>query len=162
MDPRKKVFELLVPEFYTNDKLFLLVGDMGFGKIDDVEQRFPDRVLNCGIMEQGMLGIAAGMALAGWKPIVYSIYTFLIFRGAEQIRLDIVGNELPVKLLGTGAGNYFLHLGRSHSCGREDLRVANACGLKEVFDGHEANDESDYERIFCAWLDSSLPAYLRV
>ena len=63
---------------------------MGFGVVDRYKQYYPKRVFNVGMMEQGIVGIAAGMALTGLVPIVYSIVNFLCFRALEQIRNDVL------------------------------------------------------------------------
>ncbi len=76
---RRVVLDLLVEYFNDDERYFLLVGDMGFGAIDKLKATHPARVINCGIMEQGMTGIAAGMSMAGLVPIVYSIVNFLVF-----------------------------------------------------------------------------------
>ena len=60
-----------------------------------------------GIMEQGTVGIAAGMTMTGLLPIVYSIVNFLAFRATEQIRNDVVMQSLNVKFIATGVNNYF-------------------------------------------------------
>ena len=74
----------------------LLVCDMGFGAVDKFKMEFPDRIFNVGIMEQGIVGIAAGMAMTGLIPIVYSIVNFLAFRSLEQIRNDVAHQNLNV------------------------------------------------------------------
>jgi len=115
----------LIPYFERDEKFFLLICDYGFGAIDNIKNKFPDRVINAGIKEQGTIGIAAGMAMAGMKPIVFGISNFIVFRALEQIRNDIVLQGLDVKLIGTGADDYFSFLGPSHTTGGDDIRIIN-------------------------------------
>ena len=63
-----------------DNKIILLVGDIGFGIFDDFQRNFPDRYVNCGIAEQNMIGTAAGLASKGFKPHVYTIIPFLLYR----------------------------------------------------------------------------------
>ena len=73
---------------------------MGFGVTDQFKKEFPDRIFNLGMMEQGTVGIAAGMAMEGLIPIVYSIVNFIAFRALEQIRNDAQAelDRLPVEI----------------------------------------------------------------
>jgi len=156
---RRAVLDALIPYFEQDERYFLLVGDMGFGAIDKLKKRFPDRLVNCGIMEQGMVGIAAGMSMGGLIPIVYSIVNFLVFRSLEQIRNDIVLQNLTVKLIGTGANDYFHMLGPSHTCGDLDIKILDLIGLP-VYDPYSAKEP--FERVLDQWLRREGPAYLRV
>jgi len=108
----------------------LLLGDMGFAVVDALRDEFPTRVLNLGIAEQAQVGIAAGMAMEGFKPVVYGIASILPFRAAEQIRLDVVHQRLDVKFVGVGANDYFKPLGASHACGDRDADLMALLGVR--------------------------------
>lgn len=81
-------------------QIVLLVGDIGFGVFDKFRKEFPERFLNLGIAEQSLVGIAAGLALEGFKPYVYTITPFLIERAFEQIKIDVDSMNLNVTLVG--------------------------------------------------------------
>ena len=81
---RDNILTSLIP-YFNDPRYYLLVLDMGFGKLDDLKDKYPNRVYNLGIAEQGSIGIASGMAESGLIPIVYSI-SFLVYRGLEQIK----------------------------------------------------------------------------
>lgn len=83
-----------------DDKVVVIVGDIGHGVFDAFREKFPDRFFNFGICEQSIIGAAAGMALEGLKPYVYTITPFLIERPFEQIKLDIDQQNVNVKLVG--------------------------------------------------------------
>ena len=83
-----------------DEKIFLLVGDIGFRIFDEFRDRHPKRFFNLGICEHSLIGISAGMALEGLKPWVYTITPFLIERPFEQIKLDIDQQKANVKLVG--------------------------------------------------------------
>ena len=97
----RKEFGKIIAELAEKDpNIILLVGDFGYGIIDEFKKRFPERIFNMGICEQSMLSIASGMALEGLKPYVYSLTPFLIERSFEQIKLDIDQQNVNVKLIG--------------------------------------------------------------
>lgn len=156
---RKVVIDELIPFAEADRKLVLLIGDMGFGAIDKFQAKFPDRVFNMGIMEQGMLGVAAGLAMGGMHPVVYTMVNFLAFRAIEQVRNDIVVQRLPVKLIGTGANDYFRFLGKSHCCGDQDSVIMKMIGMK-VFDPYL--DDRDFKEIVNEWMTCGETAYIRV
>lgn len=83
-----------------DDRILLIVGDIGYQTFDEYREKFSDRFLNIGICEQSMIGISSGMALEGLKPWVYTITPFLIERPFEQIKLDIDEQNVNVKLVG--------------------------------------------------------------
>lgn len=156
---RKDIINCIVPNFREDERYYLLVGDMGFGAIDKLKDEFPDRVINCGIMEQGMVGIAAGMAMSGLKPIVYTIVNFLVFRAIEQIRNDVVLQNLNVKFIGTGANDYFKFLGPSHCCGQNDIALMKLINLK-VFDPYAVI--KPFPELVQEWIRDNKAAYIRV
>ena len=73
----------------TDEKICLLVGDIGYRVFDEFRQEHPKQFINMGICEQSLIGVSAGLALEGLKPWVYTITPFLIERPFEQIKLDI-------------------------------------------------------------------------
>ena len=157
---RKGVVDRFLPFFERDPRYYLLAGDMGFGAIDKLKAAFPERVFNGGIMEQGMTGIAAGMSMSGLIPIVYSIVNFLAFRATEQIRNDVVLQELNVKFLGTGANDYFRILGSSHCCGHDDVAIMKLLGLP-VYDPY-AEKDTPFDELVETWLTEPRAGYFRV
>lgn len=159
MEYRKQIIDMLIPYFEKDERYHLLVGDMGFSVIDNLREQYPQRITNCGIMEQGMVGIAAGMALQGMIPIIYSIVNFLCYRALEQIRNDVSLQKLNVKLIGTGAEDYFKFLGSSHCCGRDDVTLMQLAGI-EVYDPYRGSDRLDV--LVDKWMTDNKAGYIRV
>ena len=83
-----------------DEKIYVLVGDIGYRIFDEFREKHPDRFINMGVCEQSMIGVSAGMALEGLKPWVYTITPFLIERPFEQVKLDIDQQNVDVKLVG--------------------------------------------------------------
>ena len=106
----------------TDERIVLLSGDIGNRLFDKYREKFPSRFYNCGVAEQNMTGMAAGMALSGLRPITYTITPFATTRVIEQIRVDICYHDAPVVIVGTGSGLSYASLGPTHhSC--EDVGI---------------------------------------
>ena len=149
MTTRDTVIDDLIP-YFNDPRYYLLVCDMGFGKVDKLFQKHPKKVVNCGIAEQSTVGIASGMAEAGLIPIVYSIASFLVYRALEQIRNDIVLRNMNVKLIGNGSGDFFKSMGDCHWCKDDDIKLMSIIGLPVYDSGH-----------FEEWINSSEAGYFR-
>ena len=109
----RRKFGKIINEIAKKDKkVVLLVGDIGYGIFDDFRKDNPKKFFNMGICEQSLIGTAAGMALEGLKPWVYTITPFLIERPFEQIKLDIDQQKVNVKLVGFAD---YPSLGPTHS-----------------------------------------------
>ena len=97
----RRRFGHLITELATkDDKIVLIVGDIGYGIFDEFRKLHPKKFFNLGICEQSIIGVASGMSLEGLKPWVYTITPFLIERPFEQIKLDINQQKANVKLIG--------------------------------------------------------------
>lgn len=160
MNYRGDIVNAIIPYARKDERIVLLVCDMGFGVADRFREEFPDRFLNMGIMEQGTVGIAAGMAMSGLVPVVYSIVNFLAFRALEQVRNDVVMQDLNVKFISTGVNNYFSFLGYSHCCGEDDARIMEMVGLR-VFDPY-LGKETAFEGLVKEWITDRKAGYFRV
>lgn len=106
----------------ADNQVVLMVGDLGYGVVDEFAKRFPTQFVNAGIAEQNMVGLAAGMASAGKKVFVYSIANFPTMRCLEQIRNDVCYHDLDVKIVSVGAGVAYGSHGYTHQA-IEDLAV---------------------------------------
>lgn len=119
---RKTFMDCLIVMAQEDPNLYLVVGDVGFSVIEEFSQRFGNRFINAGIAEQNMIGVAAGLAMAGKNVFVYSIIPFLTMRCFEQIRIDICYQNLPVKLVGVGGGFSYGQMGLTHHA-LEDIAI---------------------------------------
>jgi transketolase len=106
----------------ADPKVLLLTGDHGYALFDEFRQHAPAQFINAGIAEQNMVGVAAGLAKAGYKPIVYGLSAFVPVRVLEQIKMDVCYENLPVVFIGDGAGVVYSSLGSSHQS-TEDIAV---------------------------------------
>lgn len=157
---RRDIIDKILPYAKKDKMIVLLVNDMGFGVTDKFKEEYPDRIFNMGIMEQGAVGIAAGMAITSLIPIVYSIVNFLAFRAIEQIRNDVIMQNLNVKFIATGVNNYFKFLGSSHCCGEDDKKIMQLINMK-VFDPYET-ENLDFDKMVEEWITDTKAGYIRV
>jgi transketolase len=109
----------------ADPRVVLLTADIGNRLFDTFRDRHPWRFYNCGVAEANMIGVAAGMAMNGLRPVAYTIAPFITARCLEQIRVDICHHDVGVTLVGTGAGLAYASLGPTHhSC--EDIAFLRA------------------------------------
>ena len=105
-----------------DERIVLLTGDLGFMVLETFADRHPRRFVNVGVAEQNMVGVATGLAAAGFIPFVYSIATFATLRPYEFIRNGPILHNLPVRILGIGGGFEYGTAGPTHY-GLEDVAV---------------------------------------
>lgn len=114
-----------------DDRIILLWCDVGLGLFKDHIRDFPARVLNPGICEQATVSLAAGLAMAGYRPIVYTIAPFLLERAFEQIKLDVDQQNLPVGLVGVDCPS----AGPTHTCNDPATLLALLRNTRAYFPG---------------------------
>lgn len=122
---RSAFIETLLERAATDKRIFVVTPDLGFSVLERFKEAFPDRFLNVGIAEQNAIGVAAGLALGGYVPYVYSIIPFAVMRCYEQIRIDAAYMKLPVRIAGVGAGLAYGAQGATHHA-LEDVALMRA------------------------------------
>jgi len=105
-----------------DERIVLLTGDLGFTVVEPFAERFPRRFFNVGVAEQNMIGVATGLAEAGFVPFTYSIATFATLRSYEFVRNGPVMHHLPVRVVGVGGGLEYGMNGLTHYA-LEDIAV---------------------------------------
>ena len=148
---------LLTAAAQADERVLLLTGDHGYALFDEFRSKCADRYINCGVAEQNMVGVAAGLAKAGFRPIVYGLGAFVPLRVLEQVKMDICYEKLPVVLIGDGAGVVYSTLGASHQCA-EDVAALRAVPHIRI---HSPADRFELAYCFREMLDGERPSYLR-
>jgi len=111
----RTAFAVALTELAEQDeRVVLLTGDLGFTVLERLADRHPQRFFNVGVAEQNMVGLATGLAEAGFRPFVYSIATFASMRAYEFIRNGPALHRLPVCIVGVGGGLDYGHNGVTH------------------------------------------------
>ncbi|WP_017449834.1 transketolase family protein [Herbaspirillum rubrisubalbicans] len=142
----------------SDPRVVLLSGDIGNKLFDKFKAANTGRFLNCGIAEANMMGVAAGMALSGLRPVIYTITPFTTTRCFEQIRVDACYHNVPVIIVGTGSGLSYAELGPTHhSC--EDLAIMRVLPNMTVL---APADEVELRQCLRAALKLNGPVYIRI
>lgn len=122
---RKAFVETLTGLAARDPRILLLTADLGYLALEPFADRYPGRCFNVGVAEQNMVGLATGLAEAGFIPFVYSITPFAVLRPYEFIRNGPIQHRLPVRIVGVGGGLEYGTNGLSHY-GLEDVAVMRA------------------------------------
>ncbi len=141
-----------------DERIVLLSGDIGNRLFDEFKAKCPGRFHNCGVAEANMIGVAAGLAMNGLRPVCYTIAPFITYRCMEQIRVDVCYHHAPVTIVGTGAGLAYASLGGTHhSC--EDIGMLRTLPDLVVMAPGDAHEVRSCLR---SVLQQPKPAYLRI
>jgi len=142
----------------ADERIVLLSGDIGNRLFDRYKEACPDRFYNCGVAEANMIGMAAGLAMTGLRPVCYTIAPFLTYRGMEQIRVDLCYHHVPVVLVGTGSGLAYASLGATHHSCEEVGMLRLLPGLNVIAPA----DAWEVQGTLRAALQSPHPSYIRI
>jgi transketolase len=139
-------------------RIVLLMGDIGNHMFDHFKELYPTRFFNCGIAEANMISVAAGLAISGFRPFVYTFSAFNIGRPFEQVRVDLAFQHLPVTIIGLGGGLTYSSLGPTHYfC--EDLAITRALPNMTVISPADGIETRSAIR---AALQTDGPVYIRI
>jgi transketolase len=138
--------------------LTLLSGDIGNRMFDRFKEVAPERFFNCGIAEANMMSVAAGMALSGLRPVIYTITPFTTTRCFEQIRVGVAYHQAPVVIVGTGSGLSYAELGPTHHS-LEDLAILRTLPGVNVL---APADSAELVAQLREALNSPYPTYMRI
>lgn len=155
---RNTFIKTLLHEAEKDNRIVFLTGDLGYSVVEEFAIKCPGRYYNVGISEQNMIGVSAGMALCGLKPVAYSIATFTTMRPFEQVRIDIAFQNADALLVGVGAGLAYGSHGPTHQA-TEDIAVMRALPNMTVLC---PGDPVEAEAATLAALKHKGPVYLRL
>lgn len=141
-----------------DDRVVLLSGDIGNRMFDRFKEACPGRFFNCGVAEANMMSVAAGMAMSGLRPVVYTIIPFLTARCLEQIRVDVCYHRQPVTIVGVGGGLSYASLGSTHHA-LEDIGMLRVLPEMNIVCPADPREVGPAVR---AALTSDRPTYVRL
>ena len=153
-------FPIVVDLSKFNKNIFVVAADISpEGKMAIFQEKNKEKFINVGVAEQTMIGVCAGLAMMGKKPFAYTISTFSLYRPFEMIRNDLCYQNLPVTIVGMGAGTIYSTLGATHLT-QEDIAITRSIPNMQVLapcDPYELNQCIK----FC--VEKSIrPTYLRI
>jgi transketolase len=144
----------------ADPRIYIVVADISpAGSMGRFQQEYPERFINVGVAEQVMIGMAAGLALKGCRPFAYTIATFSLYRPFEMVRNDLGYQNLPVTVVGMGAGVIYSTLGGTHHS-MEDIAIAGAIPNMQILAPCDPLECIEATR-HCASQDRG-PIYLRI
>lgn len=150
----KKQFIKTIESLLKKDKrLVLLLGDIGVYGFRDSLLKYPTRVYNIGILEQSMVGVAAGFALGGYIPVVHTIAPFLIERALEQIKIDFGYQKLNGNLVTVGASYDYSALGCTHHCPADIGIMSNIPNSQIIIPGSAKEFDTLFRQIYSKGLN---------
>lgn len=138
--------------------LVLLTDDMDAFGLKKFKEDFPIRFVNIGVAEQNMINLAAGLASCGKRVIAYGIASFITMRCFEQIKVNVCSMELPVVLVGVGAGFSFGFDGPTHH-GTQDVAIMRVLPEMTIYNPSDAPSAAACARLAVA---GGGPAYIRL
>jgi transketolase len=157
---RNAFSEALYEAATKNPDIYIVVSDISpAGSMAKFSSQYPNRFINVGVAEQSMIGICAGLALKGCQPFAYTIATFTLYRPFEMVRDDLCYQNLPVTVVGMGAGVIYSTLGGTHHT-QEDIAIAGALPNMQIVAPCDPLECADATR-WCAQQKNG-PVYLRI
>ncbi|MFA5386564.1 MAG: hypothetical protein WC297_02800 [Candidatus Paceibacterota bacterium] len=158
-DTRRTFVETLNKLAENDPNIVVIIPDVGFNYLDDPKNKF--KVLNLGVTEQSTMIIAAGMALSGLKPYVYSMINFVTFRPYEAVRNAVCLHNANVKIIGVKGSEKYKFLGFSHNLIIENEEIKALENLPD-FKCFIAEDIEEVKRVILETYKTNLPCYIRI
>ena len=155
---REKLSESFSNEVQKSVNTLFLTADHGYTLFNELREKHPNNFINVGIMEQAMIGIATGLSIKGFSPVVYGLASFIPMKVVEQIKLMICLPNIPIKIIGDGAGLVYSHLGNSHTS-INDLAMITSMPNIHIY---TPGDIHEMEVCLNEFYSLKSPAYLRV
>ncbi|EJF87459.1 hypothetical protein ME1_01061 [Bartonella vinsonii subsp. arupensis OK-94-513] len=140
------------------DTVVLTADSLISGKIDQFAKLYPERIIEVGIAEQNLVGIAAGLASCGKKPFVVSQACFLTTRALEQIKVDVAYCENSVRLIGISAGISYGPLGATHHAISDFASLRAIPNIRIIAPA----DNKETEAAILSTLNNPMPVYIRL
>ncbi len=141
-----------------DDRLTLLLGDIGVFGFRNSLKNFSNRVYNIGILEQTMIGLAAGLSKTGLIPIVHTIAPFMVERAYEQLKIDFGYQNLRGNFVSIGASYDYAALGPTHHCPADVPILKNIPNFQIVVPGNS----KEFEELFNFYYNNDSPTYFRL
>lgn len=159
-DSRRTFIDTLCELAKKDDRVLLVCCDTGFNYLEKFQERFSKQFLNFGVTEQSSMIIAAALALSGFKPYIYSMINFVLFRPYEMVRNGIVKHNANVKLMGVKGSEKYKFLGFSHNLTheKEDTDACKNIGLKYYI----PQNNEEVRKVIQESYQEDFPCYIRL
>ncbi len=158
MSMRKQLVQTVSRLLTQDERVVLLLGDIGVFGFRDAFEAFGERVYNVGILEQATVSMAAGLAKTGLIPIIHTIAPFLVERCLEQIKVDFGYQGLGGNFISVGASYDYAALGCTHHCPADVQVMSSIPGIEVLLPG----SAGEFDRLLSKTYNSGRPAYFRL
>jgi transketolase len=155
---RKTFVKSVEKAFSESDKAVLFLGDIGVFGFSKLNHSFPERVINVGILEQSMVGIAAGLSMKNFIPTIHTIAPFMVERAFEQIKIDFGYQGLAGNFVSVGASFDYAALGCTHHCPGDVALISTIPNARIYIPGNKEEFSHQYDT---HWNDGNLN-YFRI
>lgn len=159
LDPRKEFGKAVTELAKENEKIVVLSADSGKSSgFGDFVKQYPERYFECGIMEQGVIGVASGLATTGRIPVFCAIAPFVTSRPFEMFRNDLGYMKQNVKVVGRNCGISYSDLGATHHS-LEDFAIIRMIPGVVVL---APQDPTEIKTAVKAMMEHEGPVYMRI
>lgn len=141
-----------------DDKVVVILGDIGHYLFNVFQERYPDRFYNMGICETTLISVAAGLSSQGFYPFVHTIAPFITERSLEQIKLDLAYNQFGANIISTGASFDYAWDGATHHC-YTDLAILRLIPGLEVM---QPGSRKEVDVLIRSQYNNGKPSYFRL
>ena len=156
--PRDVLLERLLHYAKEDKDIYLLDADLGAKTLDAFRDELPGQFIHCGISEQNMIDVAAGLSLEGKKVFTFAMAPFVTLRCFEQIKVALASMNLPVTIVGNGIGYSYAPAGPTHY-GTEDIGVMRSLANIEIL---TPSDSFTAEKTLDLCISSPKLRYIRL
>ena len=158
-DPRKTFGEAVIEAAGSNQNIVVLSADSSSGSgLGDFPKKFPDRHFEFGIMEQGVIGFASGLATTGKIPVFAAIAPFVTARPFEMFRNDLGYMNQNVKVVGRCASLTYDQLGSTHHSIDDVAIIRTIPGVTIINPG----DPVTIKKAVHAMIKHTGPCYMKI
>lgn len=155
---RDQLVHTVTELFEVDERLALVLAEISVAQFAPVLRRFPRRAVNIGIMEQTLIGVAAGLALEGFIPVAHTIAPFLVERPLEQLKNDFLYQGLRGNFVGIGGSHDYSTDGMTHHAPGDMLALRSLPGMQIVVPG----TAEEFDTLFRAAYANDAASYFRL
>ncbi len=155
----RSIFPEIVEEsIKINKNIYVILGDIGVYSFRKIFKKFPNNIENIGLIEQSMIGIAAGMSICGHIPVVHTIAPFLVERAYEQLKIDFGYQNLRGNFITVGGAFDYSGLGSTHHCPADINLISSIPNFECIIPGHP----EEFKILFNETVNNLNPTYIRL
>ena len=158
MSMRKQFVNTVEKLLPIDERLVLLLGDIGVFGFRRAFEEYSERIFNIGILEPATISVASGLAKANLIPIVHTIAPFLVERSFEQLKIDFGYQQLGGNFVSVGASYDYASLGCTHHCPADVGILQNIPGMEVIVPGTSA----EFDELFRQAYSNGHPTYYRL